>query len=137
MWRMSYADERTMIFPLIGARLHGWLDDLVVLIYVAGAFAFGLRGVALAIAVGGAIVHFLLTRFTAYPQGTFKLIPFRTHAFIELYEGLAVLAASLAFAADRPLAQRLFLGAMGASQLGAFALSDYGSPTRPRSAAAA
>ena len=50
------------------------------------------------------------------------------HAFIELGEGLAVLAAALAFASDRPLAQRLFLGAMGASQLGAFALSDYDWP---------
>ena len=127
-----------MIFPLIGARLHGWLDDLVVLIYVAGAFALGLHGAAFAIALGGAVVHFLLTRLTDYPQGTFKLIPFRAHAFIELSEGLAVLAASLAFAGDRPLAQRLFLGAMGASQLGAFALSNYDWPTtRRRSAAAA
>jgi len=128
-----------MLFPLIGARLHGWLDDLVVLIYLAGAFALGLRGGALAIAIGGAIVHFALTRFTNYPQGTFKLIPFRVHAFIELGEGLAVLAASLTVAGDRPLAQRLFLGAMGVSQLGAFALSDYRTSrtTRPPAAAAA
>ena len=124
-----------MLFPIIGVRLHGWLDDLVVLIYLAGALALGLRGVALAIAVGGAIVHFVLTRVTDYPQGTWKLIPFRTHGFIELGEGLAVLAASLAFAADRPIAQRLFLGAMGVSQLGAFALSDYATP--PRAAARA
>jgi hypothetical protein len=124
-----------MLFPLIGARLHGWLDDLVVLIYLAGAFALELRGVALAIAVAGAVAHFTLTRLTNYPQGTWKLIPFRTHAFIELAEGLAVLATSLAFAADRPLAQRLFLGAMGASQLGAFAFSNYTIP--PRAAARA
>jgi hypothetical protein len=121
-----------MIFPLIGVRLHGWLDDLVVFVYIAGAFGLGLAGVAFAIALGGASVHFLLTRLTDYPQGTFKVIPFRVHAFIELAEGMAVLAASLAFAADRPLAQRLFLGAMGVSQLGAFALSDYRSPSRPR-----
>jgi hypothetical protein len=74
---------------------------------------------------------------TNYPQGTFKLIPFRVHAFIELAEGLAVLAATLAFTGDRPLAQRLFLGVMGASQLGAFALSDYGPSTRRPTAASA
>jgi hypothetical protein len=118
-----------MVFPFIGARLHGWLDDLVVLIYLAGAFGFGLHEAALAIAIGGAIVHFTLTRLTDYPQGTFKLIPFRVHAFIELGEGMAVLAATLAAAGDRPIAQRLFLGAMGVSQLGAFALSDYGQST--------
>jgi hypothetical protein len=130
-----------MLFPLIGARLHGWLDDVVVLLYLAGAFALGLGGGALAIAVGGAIVHFALTRLTDYPQGTFKVIPFRVHAFIELAEGLAVLAATLAFTGDRPLLQRLFLGLLGASQLGAFALSDYSTPrtpaTPPRAAAGA
>ena len=129
-----------MIFPVIGVRLHGWLDDFVVLIYVAGAFALGLHGAAFAIAIGGAVVHFLLTRLTDYPQGTWKLIPFRAHAFIELAEGLCVLAASLAFAGDSPPAQRLvdhlFLGAMGASQLGAFALSNYDWPIRARSAGA-
>jgi len=126
-----------VIYPLLRPRLHGWLDDLVALLYLAGAAAFGLHGAALAIAIGGAAVHFSLTRLTNYPQGTWKLIPFRTHAFIELGEGLAVLAASLAFAADRPLAQRLFLGAMGFSQLGAFALSDYAWPSPRRAAGAA
>ena len=121
-----------MLFPLIGARLHGWLDDVVVGLYLVGAFALGLSRGALAIAIAGAIVHFALTRFTDYPQGTFKVIPFRVHAFIELAEGLAVLAATLAFTGDRPLAQRLFLGLMGASQLGAFALSDYSTPSTPR-----
>ena len=125
-----------MIFPLIGARLHGWLDDLVVLIYLAGAFALRLPGAAFAIAIGGAIVHFLLTRLTDYPQGTWKLIPFRVHAYIELGEGLSVLAASLAFAGDRPFGERLFLGAMGVSQLGAFALSNYDWPLPTRRPAA-
>ena len=134
---LRYAGPDTMLFPLIGARLHGWLDDLVVLLYLVGAFVVGLRGGALAVAVSGATVHFTLTRFTNYPQGAFKLIPFRVHAFIELGEGLAVLSATLAFAGDRPLAQRVFLMLMGASQLGAFALSDYGPATRQPKAASA
>jgi hypothetical protein len=115
-----------MLYPLIGARLHGWLDDVVVLVYLLGAWLLGLGGGALAIAVAGAGVHFLLTRFTAYPQGAFKLIPFRVHAFIELCEGLAVLAATAAVTSGLPLPQRAFLLGMGASQLGAFAFSDYG-----------
>ena len=114
-----------MLFPLIGGRLHGWLDDLVALVYVVGAFALGLHGAALAVAIGGAIVHFLLTRFTDYPQGTFRIIPFRTHAFVELGEGLTVLAATIALTGGHPVSHRMFLGLMGASQLGAFALSDY------------
>jgi|SRR4051812_44809297 hypothetical protein len=115
-----------MLYPLIGPRLHGWLDDLVSLAYLVGAWLLHLRGAALAIAVGGAAVHFTLTRFTDYPQGTFRVLPFRKHAFIELGEGLAVLATTWLLAGDGPLVDRLFLSLMGASQGVAFAFSDYG-----------
>ena len=115
-----------MLFPLIGKRLHGWLDDLVVLIYLGGAFGLGFRGAALTIALGGAAIHFLLTRLTDYPQGTLKLIPFRTHAFVVLGEGLTVATATLVVASGHPPLHRLFLCAMGVSQFAAFALSDYG-----------
>jgi hypothetical protein len=126
-----------MLYPLIGVRLHGVLDDVVVLVYLVGAWLLGLGGAALAIAVGGAALHFTLTRFTNYPQGTFKLIPFRVHAFIELGEGLAVLAATAALTSGLPLAPRAFLFGIGASQLGAFAFSDYRPPPPPRARAAA
>ncbi len=115
-----------MLFPLIGARLHGWLDDLVTLTYLVGAFALGLKGAALVIALGGAGAHFLLTRFTDYPQGTCKAIPFATHAYIELAEGIAVLVAVALLMPGEPFAARLFLGLLGASQLVAFGFSDYG-----------
>lgn len=115
-----------MLFPIIGVRLHGWLDELVVLVYLAGALLLTLPGQARLIAFGGAAVHFVLTRLTAYPRGTIRLIPFRVHAFIELGEGLAVLGATLAFAWTQPVGERAFLAFMGASQLGAFAFSDYG-----------
>jgi len=115
-----------VLFPLIGVRLHGWLDDIVVLVYLLGTVGFGLYGVAAAIALAGAAVHFALTRATDYPQGSWKLISFRSHAFIELAEGVAVLAATAVLTTSHPPAARVFLAAMGASQLGAFAFSDYG-----------
>jgi hypothetical protein len=114
-----------MLLPLIGSRLHGWLDDLVALLYVAGALLLGLHGLALVVALGGAAVHFTLTRLTNYPQGTLKLIPFRVHAFIELTEGIAVLAAIWLLLHDATALERGFLTVMGLTQFGAFALSDY------------
>ena len=116
-----------MFRPLIGARLHGWLDDLVAATYLLGIVLLGLAGAARTVAMAGAAVHFLLTRFTNYPQGTFKLIPFRTHAFIELGEGIGVLVAAVALTGEPALA-RGFLALMGLSQLGAFAFSDYTIP---------
>jgi hypothetical protein len=64
-----------VLLPLIPARLHGWLDELVSLTYVAGALALSLEGAALATALAGAAVHFALTRVTDYPRGAFKLDP--------------------------------------------------------------
>jgi hypothetical protein len=124
-----------MLYPLIPPRLHGWLDDLVVLTYLAGALLLHLTGLALAVAIGGAAVHFLLTRLTDYPQGTWKLIPFRVHAFVELAEGALVLGATLVALGSIPLPARLFLILMGLSQFVAFGFSDYGAVTAsaPRS----
>jgi len=115
-----------MFYPVIGARLHGWLDDLVTLTYLLGAISLNLGGPALAVAVAGAATHFLLTRLTNYPQGQLKLIPFRVHAFIELGEGVAVIAATVGMLGSEPLPVRAFLLFMGGSQFVAFAFSDYG-----------
>jgi hypothetical protein len=124
-----------MLFPLIGARLHGWLDELVTLTYLVGAFLLHLHGLVLAVAVAGAGAHFLLTRLTNYPQGTLKLIPFRAHAFIELAEGAAVIAATVGPLGAAPAPARVFLVLLGLSQLAAFSFSDYGAPHLPRAPA--
>jgi hypothetical protein len=118
-----------MLLPIIGARLHGFLDDVVVGTYLLGLWLLGLQGTAAVIAAAGAALHFALTRFTDYPQGTFKRIPFRAHAFIELAEGIGVLLATLTLAGSQPFPARAFLVAMGGSQFFAFAFSDYRTPT--------
>jgi hypothetical protein len=120
-----------MLWPLIGVRLHGLLDDLVVLTYLLGAFVLHLQGGAHRVALAGATAHFLLTRFTNYPEGTIKVIPFRVHAFIELAEGIAVLAATVALRGAAPPSARLFLLLLGLSQLAAFSFSNYRSPEAP------
>lgn len=113
-----------MLYPLIGPRLHGWLDDLVAFTYLLGILLLHLGDGARAAAIAGAAVHFTLTRLTDYPQGTFKLIPFRTHAFIELGEGVGILAAA-AMLTGSPHIARGFLAFMGVTQFVAFGFSDY------------
>lgn len=115
-----------MFFPLLGPRLHGWLDDLVALSYLAGIWLLGLSGAAAAVGYAGAAAHFLLTRLTDYPQGTWRKIPFRAHAWIELAEGVLVLAATWLLVREVSGLGRAFLTVMGGSQFVAFAFSDYG-----------
>jgi hypothetical protein len=114
-----------MFYPLIGVRLHGWLDDIVVLVFLIGIRVLELHGAAFFIALAGAAVHFALARCTRYPQGQYGLVSFRTHAFIELAEGILVLAAALLFVSPQASVARAFLAVMGGLQFGAFALSDY------------
>ena len=124
-----------MLWRLIPVRVHAYLDDAVVLTYLMGSFVLGLRATAMAVAVLGAFVHFFITRFTDYPAGVVKLLRMRTHAFIELAEGILVLLATWTILpGDTPDKHRAFLTLMGASQLVAFALSDYRwPPARPDS----
>jgi hypothetical protein len=122
----------SVLFPWLGVRLHGWLDEIVAILYLLGAYSLHLHGVALGVAIVAAIVHFSLARFTRYPRGTWGLISFRTHAFIELGEGLGVLAATLLLLGDEPTVVRLFLAIMGTGQLIAFSFSDYRWPVEAR-----
>src|SRR5262249_3228057 len=122
-------------------------DELVVLTYLVGIFVLGLHGPAFVIALGGAAIHFGLARCTRYPQGRYPLVSFRTHAFIELAEGAAVLVAALLFVSRKnagvnasevgAAAARAFLVVMGGLQFGAFALSDYEWPKAESATSAA
>ena len=120
-----------MLYPFIGPRLHGWLDDLVTLTYLVGGWLLGLAGAALVLALAGATTHFLLTRFTDYPQGTWRVIRFTHHAYIELGEGVAILVGGWLLLPAAPIGPRIFVAAMGVSQLFAFAFSDYGTGRVP------
>ena len=115
-----------MLLPLIPVRIHAYLDDAVVLTYLMGAFILDLRGTAIAVALLGALLHFFITRFTDYPAGVVKLLGIRTHAFIELAEGVLVLAATWTLLpADTPTKHMVFLTLLGVSQLAAFVFTDY------------
>jgi hypothetical protein len=121
-----------VLIRLIPIRVHAYLDDAVVLTYLMGAFILDLRGTAIAIALVGALMHFFITRFTDYPAGVVRLLGTRTHAFVELAEGILVLAATWTLLApDTPTKHRVFLTLLGISQLVGFAFTDYRWPARP------
>jgi hypothetical protein len=122
--------HRAVIHPLLGARLHGILDDVVVALYLLGVWALKLRGIPLGIAIAAAVVHFVNARITDYPQGTFRRIPFTTHASLELAEGLVVLCAAWTLVPRELLAGRVFLTIMGLGQVGAYLISDYEWPKK-------
>jgi len=115
-----------VLLRLIPPRVHAFLDDGVILLYLMGSFIVGLRERAMAIALVGAAIHFFITRFTNYPAGTVRLLSFKVHGIIELCEGLLVLGATwVLLPGVAPGKHIAFLTVMGTLQLGAFAFSDY------------
>src|SRR5438477_615882 len=112
-----------MLFPLIPVRLHGWLDEIATLSYLGVAVAFGFEGVGLWLLLLAALVHFANTRLTDYPQGQLKAYGLKTHAKIELLEGVGLLAAAAALAHQTALQRGLFV-LFGVSQLSAALAGD-------------
>jgi hypothetical protein len=110
---------------IISPRIHGILDLVTIALLVLGAIVVGLGGAPLAIALGLAAVHLLVTLFTDFPMGVVKKIPFVVHGIVELVVGLALLILP-SFAGYGPgsPARRFYL-AMGAVILVVWALTAY------------
>lgn len=124
---MDPEEASSLIIPFMSARLHGVLDDIVSVTYILAAWLLNFSTAGWTIAIGGALVHFLLTRTTNYPQGQLKWIDFRTHAYVELMEGVAVIVLAWAFLGSEGglLGERVALTFLGANQFVAFAFTDY------------
>jgi hypothetical protein len=111
--------------------LHAWLDEAVLPSYAAVAWLFHLHGGALGLLLYCGLQHFVVTRITHYPRGTWPLISFPAHARLDLLEGLLLLTGAILLAGD-PVAARVLLGTFGVLQVGAFALSDTRWPQEER-----
>lgn len=115
---------------ILSPRVHGILDIVTVALLVLGAIVVGLGGAPLAIALGLAAVHLLMTLFTDFPMGAWKKIPFVVHGIVELVVGIGLLLLP-SFAGYGPgsPARRFYL-AMGALILVVWALTAYGAKVR-------
>ena len=69
---------------ILSARVHGYLDFLVVAIFVLGPITFGLGGTAALISYLLAVAHVMLILMTRYPFGLVKSMPLIVHGLIEL-----------------------------------------------------
>jgi len=116
----------------LNARIHGYLDLVLVALLVIGPLVMGLGGTPAAICYALAVVHLLLTLLTDYPLGARKVIPLFVHGLVELLAGvmMLVLPSILGFGPGSP-AKRFYTFA-GAAILVIWVLTDYGRKSEPR-----
>jgi len=111
---------------IINAKVHGYLDYLVVLIFVCGPVVFHLSTAPAVISYSLAGVHLLLTLLTDFPLGVVKVVPLKWHGIVELIVGPALVALPfvLGFGAE-PSAQYFFV-VNGIVVSLVWVLTDYG-----------
>lgn len=76
----------------IEARLHGYLDYLTVLIFLAAPTVFGLGGAPATLSWLLAGVHLAMTLATKFPLGLFRRLSFVLHGWVERIVGPALIA---------------------------------------------
>ncbi|MGH7604277.1 MAG: SPW repeat domain-containing protein [Gemmatimonadaceae bacterium] len=106
-------------------RVHGLLDYALVAVFLNAPMVLGFHGAAAAVVYWLAGIHLLLTGFTKFPLGVFRLIPFKIHGAIELVAGIFVLVAPWIFGFAGINAPRNFFIVVGVVILLVFALTDY------------
>ncbi len=77
---------------ILSPKIHGYLDYLVVVWFLAAPTLFGLTDVAANISYALAIIHLGLTVLTAFPLGVIKVIPLQFHGAIEFIVSFALIA---------------------------------------------
>src|SRR5579859_5901147 len=111
---------------IIKAKIHGYLDYLVVLIFLCAPtlLHFSLLPAVISYALAG--VHLALTLLTDFPLGVLKMVPLKWHGIIELIVGpvLVALPFVLGFGSE-PAAQYFYI-LNGIVILIVWFLTDYG-----------
>jgi hypothetical protein len=109
----------------ISARVHGVLDYATVAAFLNAPMVLGFHGTPAAIVYWLAGIHLLMTGFTDFPLGVFRIIPFKIHGVIDLVAGIFLLAAPWIFGFAGDLAARNFFIAIAIITFVVVSLTDY------------
>lgn len=78
---------------ILTPRIHGILDYVTVILFLAAPTLFGLSGIAATISYVLAVVHLLLTLVTAFPLGVADIVPLNLHGWVELVVSVVLIIA--------------------------------------------
>ena len=112
----------------ISALVHGVIDYVTVLFLLMAPVWFGMQSKASVFTYVLAAVHLLLTLFTDFIGGVFKIVPFRIHGLIEIAVSLMLICVAILFRTSGDHAAFYFYLVFSIVLFAVWALSDY----RPR-----
>ncbi|HEX6982900.1 MAG TPA: hypothetical protein VF181_09070 [Balneolaceae bacterium] len=115
---------------MLTSKIHGYLDYITVLFFAIAPSIFSLSQTGTYLAYFLAVVHFLMTIFTAFSSGAIKLIPFQVHGYVELAVSLLLLAGPWLLADSFSSTDQIFFTVCGAAVLIVWLLTKYKSPLK-------
>ena len=110
----------------ISLTLHGAIDYVAVLIFVAAPAVIGLSGWPAMLSYALAGIHLLMTLLTDFPAGVIKVIPIALHQWVERIVGPVLVILALVSMTE---AARAFFVAMGVIIFAVERLTAYRSTT--------
>lgn len=110
---------------VLSPTVHGYLDYLIVAAFLLAPSLFNFSSFAASVSYVIAITHFLLTIFTRFPLGIFKLVPFTTHGTLELFVSIGLVALPFILGFVEDTAARNFYIAFGIVIFGVRLITDY------------
>lgn len=114
---------------IISPGIHGIIDYLVVLFLWISPTVFGMDHTIAVYTYALGTVHLILTLFTNYSAGVFKIIPLPLHGLIELLVGIVLVIIAYTLLRNDEVA-KTFYAAFGVAVLAVFLLSDYRNPVK-------
>ncbi len=115
----------------ISAKVHGYLDYVVVLLFLAAPALLYFTRVPSVIAYTLAGVHLLLTLLTDFPLGPIKVIALKWHGVIELIVGPVLIVIPFIFGFASEASAGCFYTVTGIVILVVWGFTDYG-PARKK-----
>lgn len=107
------------------ARLHGYLDYLTVLIFLAAPAVLGFSGLPAQLSWLLAGVHLAMTLVTRFPLGVFRRLAFALHGWVERIVGPALIAIAFLPAISAERTAFAFFAGMGLVIVAVGWLTDY------------
>jgi len=110
---------------IINPKIHGCLDYLVVLVFLAAPSLLHFSGTPAVLSYALAGVHLALTLLTNFPLGLVKVIPLKIHGYIELAVGPCLIALPFVLGLSSQPVVPAFYMTCGIVILAVWALTDY------------
>ncbi len=111
--------------PVMTPRQHGYIDYIAVIALIAAPYTFAFSPGVSSLCVIAALSLLVMSLFTRYPMGVFKVVPFTLHGTAELIAAPLLIISPWALGFEMEYSARNFFVVAGIALFGLWAFTNY------------